>query len=121
MGSPVVHWEMWTRSPEKINGFYKKVFDWQIKSMPEQKYHLVDTGAGVGINGGIMTPPHAEPWPGNTTLYIDVPDLAEYRKRVVEAGGKILIKEQDVPNMGTFSLVSDPDGRPIGLWKHREM
>jgi len=26
------------------------------------------------------------------------------------AGGKILIKEQDVPNMGTFSLVSDPDG-----------
>lgn len=121
MGSPVVHWEMWTKSPDKIAGFYKKVFDWQIKPMLELEYHLVDTGTGVGINGGIMTPPHAGPWPGNMTIYIDVEDLAEYRQRVVEAGGKILIKEQDVPNMGTFSLVSDPDGRPIGLWKHREM
>jgi predicted enzyme related to lactoylglutathione lyase len=111
---------MWTKSPDKIAGFYKKIFGWQIKPMPELNYNLVDTGGQGGINGGIMTPPHEGPWPGNMTLYIDVEDLADYRQRVVEAGGKILIKEQDVGGMGTFSLVADPDGRPIGLWKHCE-
>jgi uncharacterized protein len=121
MGRPVVHWEMWTKSPEKLTDFYRTVFDWTIKPRPELKYNIVETGSKVGINGGIMTPPHEPPWPGNMTLYIDVEDLAEYRQRVVEAGGKVLIKEQDVPGMGTFSLVADPDGRPIGLWKHAEM
>jgi predicted enzyme related to lactoylglutathione lyase len=45
---------------------------------------------------------------------------ADYRQPVTDAGGKILIKEQDVAGMGTFSPVADPDGRPIGLWKHCE-
>lgn len=88
--------------------------------MPELKYQMVETGGQGGINGGIMKPEREGPWPGNMTLYIDVEDLAAYRKRVQDAGGKILIEEQDVDGMGTFSLVADPDGRPIGLWKHCE-
>jgi predicted enzyme related to lactoylglutathione lyase len=51
------------------------------------------------------------------TLYIDVEDLADYRLRIVAAGGKILIEEQDVTGMGTFSLFADPEGRMMGLWK----
>ena len=48
------------------------------------------------------------------TLYIDVDDLAAYRKRVVALGGKILIEEQEVRGMGALSLFSDPEGRMIG-------
>ena len=51
------------------------------------------------------------------TLYIDVEDLADYRQRIVAAGGKILIEEQDVAGMGAFSLFTDPEGRMMGLWK----
>jgi predicted enzyme related to lactoylglutathione lyase len=51
------------------------------------------------------------------TFYIDVEDLAEYRQRIVLAGGKILIEEQDVSGMGKFSLFTDPEGRIMGLWK----
>jgi len=47
-----------------------------------------------------------------------VDDLAAYRKKVQEAGGKILVEEQDVAGMGKFSLFADPDGRVMGLWKH---
>jgi predicted enzyme related to lactoylglutathione lyase len=50
-------------------------------------------------------------------LYIDVEDLAVYRQRIVAAGGKILIEEQDVTGMGAFSLFTDPEGRMMGLWK----
>jgi predicted enzyme related to lactoylglutathione lyase len=51
------------------------------------------------------------------SFYIDVEDLKAYRKRIVDAGGKILVEEQQVPGMGAFSLFSDPDGRVLGIWK----
>ena len=117
MGNPVVHWELLSKDPAKVASFYEQVFDWKIQHRPELNYRLVDTGGAGGINGGIMKPQHPEPWPGNMTVYIDVDDLAAYRKRVVQAGGKILIEEQEVRGMGTLSLFTDPDGRMMGLWK----
>ncbi|HMI31904.1 MAG TPA: VOC family protein [Candidatus Limnocylindrales bacterium] len=118
MGKPVVHWEFWSKDPAKASDFYAKVFDWKIQHVPELDYRIAETGGQGGINGGIMQPKRTGPWPGNMTFYIDVDDLASYRKRVVDAGGKILIEEQEVPGMGSFSLFTDPDGRAIGLWNH---
>ena len=115
MGKPVVHWEFWSKDPSKVSDFYSRVFDWKIQNIPEMGYHMVDTGGG-GINGGIMKPQDG-PWPGNMAFYIDVEDLAAYRKRITDAGGKILVEEQEVPGMGSFSLFSDPDGRVLGIWK----
>jgi uncharacterized protein len=118
MGSPIVHWELWSKNPEKVSDFYAKIFDWKIRHMPELNYRVVETGGQGGINGGIMKPQHDEPWPGNMTFYINVDDLAACRQRIVEAGGKIIVEEQEVTGMGAFSLFTDPEGRMMGLWKH---
>ena len=117
MGRPVVHWELMSKDPEKVSAFYERVFGWKIQHRPELNYRIVDTASQGGINGGIIKPPHPEPWPGNMTFYVDVEDLAEYRKKVLEAGGKILIEKQEVPGMGSFSLFMDPENRMVGLWK----
>jgi len=116
MGRPVVHWEFWSKNPDKVASFYKKVFDWGIRAMPEMKYTLVETGGEGGINGGIMTPKEG-PWPGNMSLYIDVDDLDAYATKVKQAGGKMLVEKMDVQGVGQFSLFEDPDGRCMGLWK----
>jgi predicted enzyme related to lactoylglutathione lyase len=117
MGNPVVHWELMSKDPAKVSEFYGKVFDWKIQHIPEMNYRFVETGGHGGINGGIVQPQREGPWPGNMTVYIDVDDLAAYRKRIVAAGGKILVEEQEVPGMGTLSLFADPEGRMMGLWK----
>jgi uncharacterized protein len=117
MGRPVIHWELLSKDPAKLSDFYEKVFAWKIQHFPEMNYRVVETGGHGGINGGIMQPKHEEPWPGNMTFYIDVDDLADYRKRIIAAGGKILVEEQEVPGMGAFSLFTDPEGRMMGLWK----
>jgi predicted enzyme related to lactoylglutathione lyase len=119
MGNPVVHWELMSKEPEKISAFYEKVFGWKIQHRPELDYRIVETGANGGINGGILKPPRPEPWPGNMTMYIAVDDLASYRKRIIAAGGKIAVDEQEVPGMGWFSLFLDPEGRMMGLWKNK--
>lgn len=116
MGQPVVHWEFWSENPAKVSDFYAKVFDWNTRHIPEMQYTLVETGGKGGINGGIMTPKKG-PWPGKLALYIDVEELGKYRDRIVQAGGKVLVEEQEVPGVGSFSLFEDPEGRVLGLWK----
>ncbi|HTO50187.1 MAG TPA: VOC family protein [Burkholderiales bacterium] len=117
MGNPVVHWELLSKDPAKVSAFYAELFGWTIQHRPELNYRIVDTGGAGGINGGIMRPECEGEWPGNMTMYILVDDLAAYRKRILAAGGKILIEEQEVPGMGSLSLFADPDGRMMGLWK----
>jgi predicted enzyme related to lactoylglutathione lyase len=119
MGKPVVHWELWSRDAKKVSDFYSKVFDWQIKFIPEMNYHLVDTGGQGGINGGIMTPKEG-PWPGNMAFYIDVDDLAAYNAKIKEAGGKIVVERMEIPGVGAFSLFEDPDGRVMGMWYQKK-
>ncbi len=117
MGRPVVHWELMSKDPAGVAAFYEKLFGWKIDYVREIDYRIVNTGAGSGINGGIVKPDREGPWPGNMVLYIDVEDLAAYRRKVVEAGGRICIEEQEVPGMGAFTLFTDPEGRMMGLWK----
>ena len=86
MGRPVVHWELMSKDPAKLAGFYEKIFGWKIQHMTE----------------------------------LDVDDLAGYRKRIVAAGGKIHVEEQQVPGMGAFTLFTDPEGRMMGLWTSKK-
>ena len=119
MANPVVHFELWSKNPETLSDFYKKAFDWEIDHMPDIDYHLVRPAGKGGIGGGIMTPQKGD-WPSDLTFYIDVDDLAGARKRITDAGGKIIVEEMEVPNVGSFCLFSDPDGRVLGCWKQGE-
>lgn len=116
MANPVVHWEFWSKDPAKVSDFYRKVFAWNIQHIPEIDYRFVEAGGPGGIGGGIMKPQEG-PMPGNMAFYIDVDDLAAYREKIVAAGGKIIVEEMAVANMGSFSLFADPEGRVLGIWK----
>ncbi len=116
MGQPVVHWELWSEDPARIADFYTKVFDWNIRTIPELNYRLVETGGEGGINGGIMKPQRG-PWPGKLAFYIDVDDLEQYSRKIQQAGGRIVVEKVDVPGVGQLALFEDPDGRVLGMWK----
>ena len=116
MGHPVVHWEFWSQDPEKVSDFYAKVFEWAIRHIPEMDYRVVEPGGEGGIGGGIFKPKEGS-WPAQVSFYIDVEELAPYREKIVEAGGKILVEEQVVPGVGSFTLFQDPEERVLGLWK----
>lgn len=48
MGQPVVHWELWSKNPEKISEFYRNAFGWEIQHIPTMNYHMVQTGGEGG-------------------------------------------------------------------------
>ena len=120
MGLPVVHFEMMSKDPAGVADFYAKVFGWKVQNHPEVNYRVFETGNEMGIGGGILKPDQDGPWPGNQIFYVAVEELAPVRNKIVAAGGRIHVEEQEVPGMGWLSLFTDPEGRMNGLWKPKQ-
>ena len=90
----------------------------EINLVPEVSGKVVYVSTAL-VGGGIFKPEEG-PCPAKLSFYIDVDDLAPYRQKIVEAGGKILVEEQEVPGVGSFTLFQDPEARVLGLWKQNK-
>ena len=60
MPNPVVHFEIQTQEPQKVQKFFADLFDWHVDADNPMSYGIVDTHAG-GINGGIGPAQGANP------------------------------------------------------------
>lgn len=49
--------------------------------------------------------------------YVAVDDIKAYTAKVKDLGGTVHQDISEVPNMGLFTIVSDPSGGTIGLWE----
>jgi predicted enzyme related to lactoylglutathione lyase len=118
MTNPFVHVELNSPDPEKAKAFYGKLFQWQLEDMPNQavpdhSYTLIKVGEGTG--GGIMKQvPHG---PAGWIPYVLVDDLRTATDKAKSLGGKVMKDITEVPDMGWFSIIQDPTGSMLGLWK----
>lgn len=113
MANPVVHFEIAGVDGARTREFYGGLFDWQFQEIPEMSYTMVAQQEG-GIGGGIMQAPHGHPF---AAFYVQVDDLAETLAKAESLGGKTAVPPTDIPNIGAFAFLADPDGNLIGLFK----
>jgi predicted enzyme related to lactoylglutathione lyase len=112
----VSHFEIQTENADKVQKFYRDLFDWKVQVLPEMGgYGLVDTGGQGGIGGGIGPVPQG----GRqmVTFYVDVDNPQAYMDKAVKLG-KVLVPPQTIPGMVTFGLFADPDGNVVGVAKN---
>ncbi len=113
MGQPVVHFEIGCRDNQKIGRFYAELFGWKLE--PFGGVNMINTGSGEGIGGHINSLGHE---PHNyLTVYAMVDDLEAHLAKATRLGGKVVVPPTEVPNMGHFAWISDPEGTIFGLWK----
>ena len=117
MGNPFVHAELNTTDVSKAKKFYGKLFDWKLEDMPMPEigtYTVVGVGEGTG--GGMMK--QMIPGAGSAWMpYVAVADVKAATKKAKDLGAKILKDVTEVPEMGWFSIMTDPTGAMIGLWQ----
>lgn len=113
MGCPVVHFEIGGRDSAALSGFYAKLFDWKVQAYgPAQ---MIDTGNKQGIMGHINALGHE---PHNyCVVYVQVDDIPAYVKKAEAGGAKLIVPATEVPGMGHFAWLMDPQGNCFGLWK----
>ena len=117
MANPFVHVELNTTDPEKAKAFYSKLFNWKLEdseTVPGMRYTMIKPGQGTG--GGMMKQrmPGA---PSTWVAYVDVDDVKAATEKAKQLGGRVMKDVTEIPGMGWFSIITDPTGAPLGLWK----
>lgn len=120
----VVHFEIHFDDEKRALDFYKKVFGWEIQSIPEMSYNIVRTAETdektrmikeVGaINGGMMKRDDSIKSP---VITIDVKSVDESLEMIEKSGGKILKAKIAVGDMGFVGYFQDTEGNVLGLWE----
>jgi len=110
----VIHFEILADEPRRALTFYEQVFGWKsAKWEGPMDYWLMTTGKDdePGINGAVM--PRTQK--GSVYNTIDVPSIEVFLEKVVEAGGKVLMKKVEVPGVGFMAYCADTEGNTFGL------
>jgi hypothetical protein len=109
--------ELTTSDPKAAGAFYSKLLGWKLSDMdmgPMGTYTVVNVG-DQGIGGIVATPPNAKGMPPTWGTYITVDDVDKVAARVVGLGGKLLMPPTDIPTVGRFATIMDPQGATISL------
>lgn len=114
--STFVHMELNTSDPEAAKQFYEAVFGWtyQDTPMPEGIYTMVSAPDG-GIGG--ITQQSMPDAPSQWVGYVGVDSVDQTIDRVEEAGGTVLVPETEIPGMGSFAVLADPQGAAFAVWE----
>jgi hypothetical protein len=117
VANPFVHVELNTTDHEKAVAFYGSLFDWKLEDMPMPmgRYTMIGVGDD-GTGGGIQ----AHPVPGAPSAwlpYVLVDDVAASTEKAKSLGATVNMGPADIPDMGAFSIITDPTGATIGLWQ----
>lgn len=113
-------YELHTPDAGAAEAFYKPVLGWgtQDTGMPGRKYILVSVDE-TPIGGLLEKPASAfadgeKPrWVG----YIGLRDLAKSCERLQKAGGTLHRPAEQIPGVGTFAVVADPEGAVVVLFQ----
>jgi predicted enzyme related to lactoylglutathione lyase len=108
--------ELMTSDTEAAGDFYSNVVAWRTQDSGMPSYTLWMSGdrRAAGLMAlpeqeGAATPPH---W----IIYIGTPDVDATAAAAEKLGGKILKAAADIPGVGRFAVLSDPQGAAFAVF-----
>jgi predicted enzyme related to lactoylglutathione lyase len=115
-----VWYSLLTPDSTQAETFYRGVLGWvpQDSGLADRSYKVMS--AGDGAVTGLVERPAASftsdsrpAWIG----YVGVNSVDDFAKRVEQAGGAIHRRPEDIPNVGRFAVVADPQGALFALFQ----
>jgi uncharacterized protein len=108
--------ELVTTDPDAASEFYSKVLPWKTQDSGMPSYTLwvagkTQVGGLTGLPDGAEagSPPH---W----IVYIATPDVDATVAEAERLGGKVVKSASDIPNMGRFAVLADPQGATFAVY-----
>lgn len=111
--------ELMTSDVEAAKRFYTGLFGWTFEGTPmagPEPFTYWMAKAGEEAVGGFMDAPKPD-MPPNWLGYVLVDDVDATTARATAAGGQVVVPPRDIPGMGRFSVLLDPQGAVVATWK----
>ncbi len=120
MQQGVFSWtELMTTDVALAKNFYGDLLGWTFQ---DQEMACGGTYSMAIVNGrpvaGLCVMPPAVPAgvPPHWGAYVTVNDVDEATKKAESLGGRVLVAPMDIPGIGRFSVIADPQGAAISLF-----
>jgi predicted enzyme related to lactoylglutathione lyase len=117
-----VWYDLMTTDPGGAADFYTKIAGWGT-----QRWEGSATPYTMWTNretplGGVMQmmPEMAGQMPPHWVGYVGVPDVDDTAAQAQSLGGKVLTPPMDIPEVGRFAVISDPQGAAIAIFTPKE-
>jgi len=108
--------ELMATDVEAAKAFYTKLFGWGAEDMPMPGMTYTVVKAGGNEIGGIMPiPEEAKGMPPAWGAYVTVDDVDLTAKTAEQLGAKLCVAPRDIPGVGRFCVIQDPQGATINV------
>jgi predicted enzyme related to lactoylglutathione lyase len=110
-----VWFELRSTDVEKSKAFYSQLLGWQIdpQEMGGTKFELVKAH---GKDVAIISPTQGKA-KSHWIPFVSVPDVDATVKAIEEQKGKVVMPANDIPDIGRFAIVADPNGAEFAVFK----
>lgn len=112
-------YDLMTTDQDAAIDFYTKLIGWETRPFEggEQPYTMWANGdQPLGGLMDISPEAVAAGAPPSWMAYVVVPDVAAAAEQVVELGGSVTHPPTDIPNVGQFAVIADPQGAAIAIY-----
>ena len=107
--------ELITTDLEGAKAFYSEMFNWQLEDINNEMPYTLAKVDGQESAGIMTMPPEAAGMPAMWGGYVTVDDVEASTKQAEALGGKILMDSRDIPEVGRFSVIADPQGAMLTI------
>lgn len=106
--------ELYTPNIDASRKFYSSAFDWKLKLSPE--YTEIHVGE-LPVGGMFAITKEMAGMPPNWMPYFAVDDADAAAKKIQSSSGRVHKEPTDIPNVGRFAVVADPQGASFAIIK----
>jgi len=108
--------ELMTSDVEGAKKFYSELLGWTMYPIPEcEAGYTMAKSKDMDVGGIMGIPDEFSNMPPAWSSYITVDNVDEYAVLAKQLGAKIILEPQDIPNVGRFTVISDPQGAILSL------
>jgi hypothetical protein len=110
--------ELMTTDTEAAKTFYGQLFGWEMEDTPLEDTTYSVIKVGKQEVGGIMSTAVAQVQgspPSHWGVYVTVSDVEQTATKAQELGAKILVPPTDIPDVGRFAVLQDPQGAVLSV------
>lgn len=108
-----IWYELLASDPDGAAAFYGALVGWTFSSASPTGMDYRQFSHGDQMIGGCMKLPDGAPMPPMWLGYIGVDDVDACVASIRTAGGQVHMEPQNIPDVGRFAFVADPQGVPF--------
>jgi hypothetical protein len=112
--------ELATRDSKTAEKFYTSLFGWSAKHGTDGMEYTELANNGKQQGGILPITPQMGNMPTAWTPYFAVNDVDATAAKAKELGGRVYMGPQDLPKVGRFAVLSDPQGAVFDIFKRAQ-